>query len=237
MPPSFERCPACDGSLRGSEPSGAPALRTCLSCGHGVRDVSPAPIPWRDGAPVAQRPTVSWEDVDLAIERLRILRGFLPSGGRLLDLPGDPGLFADLVAITPCQVFRTPLDDLDAHQTFDAVTLWSGLESSPTPVADVGRIRPHVRVGGILIVAVPGPDHPAPALHRFSQRSVRLVLQRAGFDIFTQQEVASALPAPVETLLEPFRSLTTRFRLWPVATRPSNQDAAPGDMVVAATRR
>ncbi len=237
MSPTLERCPACDGSLRGCEPAGELALRTCLSCGHGVQDAPPAPIPWRDGAPLVQRPAGSWKDFDVALERLRILRGFLPSGGRLLDLPSDPAPFADLVAITPCQVVRAPLGDLDPQQSFDAVTLWSGLESSPTPVGDVGRIRPHVRPGGVLIVAVPGSDHPTPILHRFSQRSVRLVLQRAGFDILAQQLAPARPPAPVETLLEPFRSLTTRSRLWPVATRSSNQDGVLGDIVVAATRR
>jgi len=85
---------------------------------------------------------------------------------------------------------------------FDAITLWDVIEHLPSPVATLRRIAELLKDDGVLIFATPNIDglfprlsyrvaglmnywpHPTPPGHlfQFSKKSIRSVLNKAGFD-------------------------------------------------------
>lgn len=187
-PPSSV-CPACGGSLRDWRwvPSSEPALgerrfplRRCGSCGSAVTvGAAPAGLheagAYRPGEPRlyrVARPILGAFDA----QRLSLLRGCVPAGGRVLDAgagrgrfvaaarragfdafgiePSDRGIAAAAALGVPVQQ-ATVASAAIAEHSVDAVSLWHVLEHLEDPGAALDRIRGWLRPQGVVLIGVP----------------------------------------------------------------------------------
>ncbi len=247
MPLSPDRCPVCDGALRAAVPSSAAdhVLR-CLSCGHGIHlRGAPLDLAWRDGptsSSPAERRVFSWDDFDQAWLRLQRLRELCPSAGALLDLDSGRDAFPALVAASPFTLRCAALRDVTDDRLFDAVTLWSGFDSTPTPVEDLVTVRARLRPGGVLLLDVRTVPEPS-VVQVFSRDSLSLVVQRAGLDPIPptpSERSSSRLPPQALALLERARTIVPRahwFDRWLTWLADLTQQAQPGGHLVIAARR
>ena len=92
------------------------------------------------------------------------------------------------------------------EQSFDAVVMRHSLEHVPDPVADLKRIHRLLKPGGLLVVSLPNFDswerrrfgsawfHLDLPRHRthFGPRSLRLALEKSGFDVITTKTAGDA---------------------------------------------
>jgi hypothetical protein len=92
-------------------------------------------------------------------------------------------------------VWLDVLDDASLdHDSFDAIVVWSGIDTEPDPVALLARLRRLVRAGGLVAFSVAVTGSAAKQRdplawegyradgrrHHFSRSSVRLTCARAG---------------------------------------------------------
>ena len=247
MPLSPDRCPVCDGALRAAVPSSAAdhVLR-CLSCGHGIHlHGAPLDLAWRDGPTSpspAERRVFSWDDFDQAWLRLQRLRELCPSAGALLDLDSARGAFPAVVAASPFTLRCAALRDVTDNQLFDAVTLWSGFDSTTTPVEDLVTVRGRLRPGGVLLLDVRTVPEPS-VVQVFSPQSLTLVVQRAGLDPIPptrSDDSSSRLPPQALALLEHVRTVVPRapwFDRWLTWPADFTQQGHPRGHLVMGARR
>lgn len=93
-------------------------------------------------------------------------------------------------------VARGSIDDLEPDASYDAVTLWDVIEHLTDPVAAVATLQGMLKPGGVLALSTMDVDAPVAKLlgHRwpwymqmhlfyFSRRSLRTLVERAGFEV------------------------------------------------------
>ena len=112
--------------------------------------------------------------------RGKVLRRFMPPGGRVLDVGCGRGNFMAVMAARGFEVYGTELSTLSATRaqslfgdrvqvgelqscsfepgTFDLITLWHVLEHVRDPRGDIARAVELLRPGGVLVLAQPNFD-------------------------------------------------------------------------------
>lgn len=158
---------------------------------------APAPNPaWLDGpvsTPSRTNPS-SWEAFDRATHRLALLRSLLAPEASVFDLSHSASSIAAFAGAAPLRLSCGTLASLAPDQSFDAVTLWAGIELSLSPIADLLRIRRHIRPQGVLVVSAATSPSAPPAAQWFSESSLALALERAGFEPSTLGPQGSRIP-------------------------------------------
>lgn len=186
--------------------------------------------------------------------RLRVLAQRLPHRGRLLDVGCADGYFLELARAEGWEVAGVEVSERMAAEVtarlgipvatsldtlppvlLDAVTLWEVVEHFPEPIAELRRIRDHLRPGGLLMLSTPNAGHwqavqeperwtgyrPPAHLVLFTAESLHLALQKAGL---VPKEVRKTAPLPplpgwIRRISAPLeRALADgSARPWPVA--------------------
>jgi SAM-dependent methyltransferase len=173
----WRRATASDPDLAGAESF---PLARCPACGTAVTGGPPAtPALYEGGTYTPARGMLSAliEPLRRLAERdrMRFLRG-LPAGADVLELGAGDGRFVarmraaglDAWGIEPSAAGRSAAAAIGARLepgtvesaelesgTLDAVVLWHSLEHVADPADSVRRVRPWLRAGGRLVVAVP----------------------------------------------------------------------------------
>ena len=172
----------------------------CGSCGHQlVEGETPSAATEPGVGEVAIEG--QWRDLEKATRRLLALRAMGHEQGRLLDL-GSPSAFAHVAAAVAFEVtalHAAPHGDLASlllaselpAGTFRAATLWRDFEREPEPIRLLSTVRELLVPGGVVALSVPFAGDRQElqtarvpgARHLFSRSSLRVALERAGFDV------------------------------------------------------
>lgn len=172
-------CTACDGELHKHwgpvlDPQSRENFEVlrCATCGLGHTDPVPADLgPYYGAAYYSEGKRHGATERLRFSQRLRLLQGAQPRGGRLLDIGCGSGAFALVAREAGWEIAGTDrgaaaaiargrgvpvaasIDELGG--SFDAITSWHSLEHFPDPKAELERAHAALSEDGRLLVAVP----------------------------------------------------------------------------------